>query len=59
MAVAAANAIYEERHRERPFHDGTFSNWSSKRSSTHPFHFRDGVRIWVSKWDLTPDADWI
>lgn len=59
MALAVANWMYDQRHEEQPFHDGTFKSWAGNRSSSHPYHFRDGVSIWVSKFDLTPDADWI
>lgn len=59
MALAAANWLYDQRHEEMPFHDGTFESWTEKRSRTHPFHYRDGVSIWVSKYDLTPDDNWI
>lgn len=59
MAREAASAFYEAKHKDAPYHSGTREEWSKTRSRRFPFHFRDGVRIWVSKYDLTPDADWI
>ena len=65
MALAAANWMLDRKHRGvddtggvGEFHDGTRQRWSKTRSSAFPFHYRDGVRVWVSKYDLTPDADW-
>ena len=55
MALAAADAKYDELHEKRPYHNGTFESWAEKRSASHPFHFRDGVGIWVSRDDLTPE----
>lgn len=66
MALAAVNWMLDEKHRGRDgkggigeYHDGTRASWSRTRSSTHPFHYRDGAHVWVSKFDLTPDADWL
>lgn len=58
-AVAVANWMYDEKHKGAQYHDGTFTSWVQERSSTHPFHARDGVHIWVSKYDLTPESDFI
>jgi len=59
MALAAANALLDEKHKDQPYHNGTETSWAKERNSEHPFHYKDGVHIWVSKYDLTPDADWI
>lgn len=59
MVERAANADYDRLHDEKPFHDGTFSRWAKDRSTTHPFHFRDGVTITVSDEDWTPDDDFL
>ena len=59
MQLAAVNAMYDELHRERPFHDGTFRFWQEKRTPLTPFHYRDGVSIWLSRDDLTPDDDFL
>lgn len=55
MTQAAADALYDELHDAEKFHDGTFANWSTTRSKDFPFHFRDGVSIWVAPVDLNPD----
>jgi hypothetical protein len=59
MALASAEAKYDELHKDLPFHDGTFSNWAPERSSQTPFHYRDGVSLWVANIDLTPDDDFL
>lgn len=59
MANAAANWEYDEQHKARPFHDGTFTRWSAKQSRRFPYHYRDGVTVWVSTDDLTPDDDFL
>lgn len=59
MALAAAQRKYDELHEAKPFHDGTFKVWAEKRSDRTPFHYLDGVRIWVSAHDLTPDDDFL
>lgn len=59
MELAAAERMYGDLHEERPFHDGTFTHWSKKASVRTPYHFLDGVRIWVSETDLSPDDDFL
>lgn len=59
MALAAAKRTYEALHEKRPFHDGTFRSWREKPTELHPYHYNDGVRIWVSGYDLTPDDDFL
>lgn len=54
MAQSAANRKYDALHESRPFHDGAFGEWSEKRSDKTPYHYRDGVTVWVSDLDLTP-----
>ena len=54
-AQAWADRMYGEKHKDRPFHDGNDRGWSDKATARAPFHFRDGVRVWVSPYDLTPD----
>lgn len=59
MALAAANWMLDQKHESvGAYHDGTRQSWVKTRSSTHPFHYRDGVRVVVSKFDLTPDEEW-
>lgn len=59
MASASANARYDARHDAMPFHDGSFGSWTKDRSPAHPFHFRDGVTVWVHGTDLNPDDDFL
>lgn len=66
MALSAVNWMLDMRHRGEDgkgglgeYHDGTFESWSHTRSAAHPHHFRDGTSYWVSKYDLTPEADWL
>lgn len=59
MNEAAARHRYEELHRERPFHDGSFSRWSKERTESTPFHFQDGVEVYVSLTDDNPDDDFL
>lgn len=54
MELAAAEWRYGELHDKRPYHDGTFSKWSEKRSLQYPYHYRDGVNLWIADTDLTP-----
>lgn len=46
---------YDELHKARPFHDGTFSNWSAERDQEHPCHYLDGVTIYTAAVDLNPN----
>lgn len=54
------NWMLDEKHKNiGEYHDGTFTSWTKNRSSTHPYHYRDGTSYWVSKYDLTPDDEWL
>ncbi len=55
MASRAANEKYDEIHKDAPFHDGQFLRFEDKRSTTAPFHVREGVTIWAAPMDLSPD----
>lgn len=55
MQLAGAQALYAALHKDAPFHDGSFANWSADRSRDFPFHFSDGVTIWMSPTELAPD----
>lgn len=59
MEAASANALYDKRHDALPFHDGTFESWAKHRTPSHPYHFRDGVTVWVHTEDLAPDDDFL
>lgn len=58
MELAAAEWRYDQRHKDRPYHDGTFPTdrrkWAKERSRKHPFHYRDGVDIWIAAKDVNP-----
>ena len=51
--------MYDLLHEERPFHDGSFARWSKERSWDYPFHYLDGVNIWLSPVELNPDDDFL
>ena len=59
MQLAAANRLYDLRHKDKPYHDGLRRFWAEEPSRLTPFHYRDGVTIWMSKDDLTPDDDFL
>lgn len=59
MQERAAQRRWEILHQEQPYHDGSFESWAKEPSLTHPFRFDDGVTIWVSKEDLSPDDDFL
>lgn len=50
-------------HEKRPYHDGSFPDdlgqWSEKPSLARPFHYTDGVTIWMAPVDLSPDDDFL
>lgn len=56
---ATADRQYGEKHGERPYHDGREHGWSDKATAKAPFHFRDGVRVFVAPVDLNPDDNFI
>lgn len=57
--AAAANRLYDLIHEEQPFHDGSFARWSKDASREFPFHYRDGVTIWLSPVELDADDDFL
>jgi hypothetical protein len=59
MESKAAARLYEQKHKDRPYHDGTFNQWAEKPSRAYPYHYLDGVTITVSTTDYTPDDDWL
>lgn len=63
MDLAAANWKYDAKHAAAPYHDGTFpreaSAWAKERSESHPYHYRDGVSIWLHDSDLDPDDQFL
>lgn len=59
MQSAAVNAMYDDLHEKRPYHDGLFKVFGEKRSAMTPFHVREGVSIFVSREDYSPDDDFL
>jgi hypothetical protein len=59
MDLAAAKRRYAALHEALPFHDGSFKSWVKERSDSHPFHFSDGVQVWVSDVDYSPDDNFL
>lgn len=54
MMKAYAESLYDKLHEKKPFHNGTFDKWGEKRTSETPFHYRDGVSLWIVDADLSP-----
>lgn len=59
MQLEAVKGLYGERHKKQPYHDGKFLIWGEHRTKLTPFHYTDGVTIWLSREDLTPDDDFL
>lgn len=59
MALAVTERRYNALHEKEPWHDGTFESWRKDYSASHPYHYLDGVGLWVSTDDLTPDDDFL
>lgn len=59
MERAAAERRYSKLHEALPYHDGTFTSWAKESSAAHPYHFHDGVTIWVAREDVNPDDDFL
>lgn len=58
MARSAAQWKYDNLHKDRGFHDGSFTNWSKTRGVIDGVHFvfahNDGVTIDVIDEDAAP-----
>lgn len=52
MEQSAAQRRWDDLHKDRPYHDGTFTDWRPEPDDAHPYHYGDGVRIVV-----VPDSD--
>jgi len=57
--LEAAKRLYALRFKDRPFHDGSYEPQAEEPSAKHPFHYLDGVAIWLSPTELRPDDDFI
>lgn len=45
---AAARRLFDEAYKEKPYHDGTREVWAKESSGETPYHYADGVTVWVS-----------
>lgn len=59
LELISAQRKYAALHEARPYHDGSFEDWSDKQSDSHPFKYDEGVRIWVADVDYDPDGTWL
>lgn len=59
MELAAAEARYDENHEDLPYHDGSWKRWAANRSENFPYHYRDGVRLWIAREDVDPTDDFL
>lgn len=57
--LAAAQRLYEELHKDEPYHDGSFEQWSKTASADFPFHYSDGVSIYLAETDENPEDDFL
>lgn len=57
--MAAAQRLYALQHEKRPFHDGSFERWAEKPSREYPFHYADGVTIYLAETDEYPEDDFL
>lgn len=55
----AADRRYGEKHKAKPFHNGKDAGWSKDSANHAPYHFREGVRIYVAPYDVNPDDGFI
>lgn len=55
--LAAAAALYAERHEGAPYHDGSFERWSKTRSFDFPFQFGDGVKVSLTEQQV--NTEWL
>lgn len=59
MQLRAAERLYGLLHEDMPFHDGTFTRWAKKASRDFPFHYLDGVSIWLSPVEANEEDDFL
>ena len=59
MELAAAERKWAALHQDMPWHDGKFQSWAKERSDSHPCHYSDGVKFWVSDIDYDPNGTWL
>lgn len=49
------NRLFDLLHEDAPYHDGKEQIWQEKPSRLTPFHYRDGVTIYLAETDENPD----
>ncbi|MCW2785250.1 MAG: hypothetical protein JWP74_1767 [Marmoricola sp.] len=59
MERAATEHRWSALHEDKPWHNGDFTAWAEKRSDATPYHFKDGVTLYVSDRDDNPDDDFL
>jgi hypothetical protein len=59
MEQAAALWRYQALHEDAPYHDGSWRAWSKERTAATPYHFLDGVSVYVSTVDDNPADDFL
>lgn len=57
--LAAAKRLYDLLHEDAPYHNGAFERWRKEPDRDSPFHYWDGVTIWLSPVELAPDDQWL
>lgn len=56
---AAADRRYGAKHEKQPFHNGRDVGWSKDSAKHAPYHFREGVRVYVAPFDVNPEDDFL
>ena len=59
MERQAAVARWAKLHEKEPYHDGSFQVWSKTRTPETPYHYDDGVTIWVTDTDHGIGGDFL
>lgn len=57
--LAVADRLYDDLHKDRPWHDGKERIWSKEFSKLTPWHYRDGVMLYLAETDENPDDDFL
>lgn len=55
MELKTAQRKWDELHKELQYHDGTFTHWTASRTDATPYHYSDGVHLYVAPFDVNPD----
>ena len=59
MQLEAAKRRFAALHEVRPYHDGTMTVWMEKPSRMTPFHYADGVSIFLAPEELGLGGDFL